>query len=52
MYHRYFAVSLIFGVNLSVVGPATSARNNWTPPIPSIGRIAIVNSIIPIPPIN
>ena len=44
------AVSVILGCNLSVLGPGDSALNNCIPPIPSKGRIAIANTIIPIPP--
>ena len=40
------------GVILSAVGPATSALNNWTPPIPKRGSMAILKTIIPMPPIN
>ena len=38
---RNLAVSRTRGVILSATGPGTSALNNWTPPTPSNGRIAI-----------
>ena len=45
-------VCLILGDILSAAGPATSALNNCTPPIPSNGSIAMLKTIIPIPPIK
>ena len=50
--HNNLAVCFTLGVILSATGPATSARNNCTPPIPSSGNIAILKTMIPIPPIN
>ena len=44
------AVSLIFGLNLSLVGPVVSAAKRCTPLIPSMGRIAIEMTTIPNPP--
>ena len=37
---------------MSLVGPGASAINNSIPPIPKRGNIAIVRTIIPIPPIH
>ena len=48
--HNLLAVSVILGCNLSVLGPGDSALNNCIPPIPKSGKIAIANTIIPIPP--
>ena len=48
--HNLFAVSVILGCNLSVLGPGDSALNSCIPPIPSKGKIAIAKTIIPIPP--
>lgn len=50
--HNNFAVCLTLGVSLSATGPAISALNNCTPPKPRSGNIAMLNTIIPIPPIN
>ena len=50
--HNNLAVCFTLGVILFATGPATSALNNCTPPIPSIGKIAILKTMIPIPPIN
>jgi hypothetical protein len=53
MVQRALAVSAIRGVNfLSFIGPDDSALNTCIPPTPSKGRIAIVNTNIPIPPIH
>ena len=52
MIHNLLAVSLIRGWILSFVGPGASAMNSSIPPIPNRGRMAIVNTIIPIPPIH
>ena len=46
------AVSLILGWILSLLGPGASAINNSMPPIPKSGKIAMVKTIIPIPPIH
>ena len=48
--HNLLAVSVILGCNLSELGPGDSALNNCIPPIPKRGKIAIANTIIPIPP--
>ena len=47
-----FAVLLILGWILSplIPLPGASAENNCIPPIPNNGKIAIANTIIPIPP--
>ena len=50
--HKRFAVSVILGCNLSLLGPGASAANNCIPPIPKRGKMAIANTIIPIPPIQ
>ena len=50
--YKRLAVSVILGCNLSADGPGASAINNCMPPIPSSGKIAMVNTIIPIPPIQ
>ena len=39
-------------VNLSADGPGASAINNCFPPIPKSGKMAIVKTIIPMPPIQ
>ena len=52
MLQSNLAVCWTLGVNLSATGPATSALNNWTPPKPNNGKIAILKTIIPIPPIK
>ena len=50
--HNRFAVSVILGCNLSLLGPGASAVNNCIPPIPNNGNIAIARTMIPIPPIQ
>ena len=40
------------GVSRSGLGPGDSARASCTPPVPSNGRIAMDNTMIPMPPIH
>ena len=46
------AVDLKVAVNLSCVGPGTSATKRSRPSIPKPGMIAKSNTMIPIPPIH
>ncbi len=48
--HKALAVCLILGVNLSSIGPGASAENICRPATANCGKIAINNTIIPIPP--
>ena len=51
MPNRALAVPVILGVSFrSLAGPVLSARYNCIPPMPSMGRIATANTIMPIPP--
>ena len=52
MIHNLLAVSLILGWILSLVGPGASATNSSMPPMPNNGRMAIVSTMMPIPPIH
>ena len=46
------AVSVMRGWSLSAEGPGASAENNCMPPMPSRGRMAIVSTMMPMPPIQ
>jgi len=50
MNHSWRAVSTRRGRTLSATGPGTSALNSCMPPMPSSGRMAMVNRMIPMPP--
>ena len=49
-FHSDRAVSAMRGLIFSTTGPGTSALKSCMPPIPSMGRIAIENRMIPMPP--
>ena len=47
---RRLAVSLMRGCSLSAVGPGDSAMNSCMPPMPRMGRMAMVSTMMPMPP--
>ena len=52
MLHIHLAVMPMRGCTLSCVGPLASAANTCRPLTPKMGNTAIVNMIIPKPPIH